>query len=198
MRLAGGKWGIRGSASVRFKPFFCQKLTLQAFHTRPHPYKLPSACTHWSTSKDVPLSLEQTPSEPFRRVRAGTGRASPKGVMPEPCVQRGQRPPPPIHDGSGRVQRGRTVGSSPLGRLFWYFSARGRKVQLEHVPPTFGEYTSPPSVASTARALPKLKNSFYIKRFSLTLWRPPAKDKELFIKKAAPAGYTCGNRKNSI
>ena len=41
-----------------------------------HHCKLPSTRTHWSTSKDVPLSLEQTPSEPLRRVRAGT----------KPCV----------------------------------------------------------------------------------------------------------------
>ena len=78
----------------------------------------------------------------------------PKGVFPPDAdFRKGGHVPATHPHGSGGVQRGRTVGSSPLGRFFWYFSARGRKVQLEHVPPTLGEYTSPPSVASTARAL---------------------------------------------
>ena len=127
----------------------------------------------------------------------------PKGVFP-PGADFGKGGHVPMtHDGSGGVQRGLTYGSPPLGRLFWCFSARGRKVHFSTVgglhggslprpknlffknasrrrsastllhrrwpprrqpakakelvfqkrfPPTFGEYTSPPSAASTARA----------------------------------------------
>ena len=57
----------------------------------------------------------------------------PKGVFP-PDADFGKGDSVPMtHDGSGGVQRGRTVGSSPLGRLFWYFSARGRKVHFSTV-----------------------------------------------------------------
>ena len=74
--------GLHGVRLPRLKNLF-----FQACPARPHPYKLPSARTHWSTLKNVTLILEQPLSEPFRRVRAGTGRASPKGVMPDACVQ---------------------------------------------------------------------------------------------------------------
>ena len=95
----------------------------------------------------------------------------PKGVFP-PDADFGKGEHVPMkHHGSGGVQRGRTVGSAPLGRLFWFFSARGRKVHFSNVgglhgerlprpknflkkrfPLTLGEYTSPPSVAFTAAA----------------------------------------------
>ena len=98
MRLAAGEWP-RFSCCQADKWAFCARraLNFSLFLTKtnffkpvlpePHHYKLPSARTHWSTTKYVPISLEQTLSEPFRRVRAGTGRASPKGVMPDTCAK---------------------------------------------------------------------------------------------------------------
>ena len=42
----------------------------------------------------------------------------PKGVFPPDADFGKGGHVPTTHDGSGGVQRGRTVGSSPLGRLF--------------------------------------------------------------------------------
>ena len=87
MRLAAGEWP-RFSCCQADKWAFCARraLNFSLFLTKtnffkpvlpePHHYKLPSARTHWSTPKYAPISLEQTLSETFRRVRAGT----------KPCV----------------------------------------------------------------------------------------------------------------
>ena len=89
----------------------------------------------------------------------------PKGVFPPDADFGKGGHVPTTHEGSGGVQRGRTVGSSPLGRLFWFFSARGRKEQLKLVPPTFRRVHF-----STVGGLhgvhpPRLKNLFFKNRF---------------------------------
>ena len=89
-----------------------------------------------------------------------------------PCANEADSAPLSHPHGSGGVQRGRTVGSSPLVHSFGTFLLHNRKVHFSTVgglhgvspprpknlffknrfPPTFGEYTSPPSVAFTACA----------------------------------------------
>ena len=86
--------------------------------------------------------------------------------------------------GSGGVQRGRTVGSAPLGRFFWYFSARGRKVHFSTVGGLHGV------------RLPRPKNSFFKKTPSADVRRvhfstvgglhgkSPPRQKNSFLKNA--------------
>ena len=133
----------------------------------------------------------------------------PKGVFPPDADFGKGEHVPATHDGSGGVQRGRTVGSAPLGRLFWYFSARGRKVQLEHVPPTLWRQPAKVKELIFQKSLPADVMARLSKDKELTLHtgicqyaspRParPPRPKNLFIKKAVPAGHPRENRKKHL
>ena len=103
----------------------------------------------------------------------------PKGVFPPDADFGKGGHVPTTHDGSGGVQRGRTVGSAPLGRLFWYFSARGRKVHFSTVGGLHGVRPSGQRTlfiktlsADVRRVPPWAKNYFSIRAYAIALTFP--------------------------
>ena len=72
MGRGGRKMGLSGLGERSILAFFLPKANFfKPALPKPHHYKLPSARTHWSTSKDVPLSLEKTLKTAFTASPSG-------------------------------------------------------------------------------------------------------------------------------